>query len=138
MEEGQQQKIQQFLTFKEYNIPWRISYEYYFKDGVYHWIYAWIKIGWFPSGEFELSPYVMDNKDVIDDRDVICGVVSGNSKAIVDKILRKAPFINIMFSNKNGYLRIEDFAYDDVKDSEAIFAIAQVELGSPTHFPGII
>lgn len=120
-------------------IPWRISSEYFIDNDKIYWINSWIKIGWWPNDECEISPqfnkgvWLPDpttNSSAISTNCFRCVVWEGKDKEMLFKLLNNENRINIELKLSDGYLIPVDVAFKCPKNKSHIFDLAVVEIGS--------
>lgn len=137
-------ELKELIDYELDQIPWRISCEYLFNDGKVCWFNTWIKIGWWPEDEFELSPQLGEGnwfsesgslRSGINSNCFQCTVWKGKGKEMIHKLLSVGPKTNLELEFVNGSLVPINIAFKRRLSPDNIFDLTRVETGSFIPLP---
>lgn len=136
-------EARQFIDSELDTIPWRISSEYYY-DGTLHWSNSWIKIGWWPEDDFELSPQLIKGSWLtstvgsprnISTKSFACVVWKGSEKKTLLCLMECSETTNVKLELQDGFLVPVAFAFVGAKDYAPFIDLARIEIGSLDQLP---
>jgi len=136
--EDNRDKINKYLD----TIPWRISIESYHKGDILCWYHLWIKMGWWPDDDYELSTnlvgrdWTMDNNDKrinIPTNKFKCVVWNGTNREIIIRLMEcaKEKDIKVEYKIEDKYLVPMSFAANVKGNSNK----CKIEIGSMVELP---